>query len=531
MKIRNPIIPGFNPDPSIVRVGDDFYIANSSFSYFPGIPVYHSRDLVSWELSGYAFSRTSQLTLTPDRISGGLYAPTLRWHDGLFYVIVANVTAGQTCIVTAEDPAGEWSAPRCLPMLFDPDLFWDDDGRCYVAYAAFGGEDRICVRELDTGSWQLIGEEHRLWDGAMVKAWCPEGPHIIRKDGWYYLLISEGGTEHNHAVTVARSRALFGPYEGDPANPILTHRHLANSNPICNVGHADLVELKDGSWYAVFLGSRIYGGYHKNMGRETFIAPVIWEDGWPKIAADTGRCEFEYPAPELPEFIARRQPDTDDFDSGSLAGCWNFIGTPANEVYRIANSRLYLRAIAEPIRPTGIKKRTGGFGKRNDVAPRALAFVGRRHTDISFAAECRAEFAPADTETCGMAIIQEGYNGLRVELAKEENRLIARAVKYHATPMTAGFEPEYDVGEDILGSCEIEGSAAVLGIEAQGQSFTLYAGSGEALSVLASGIDGSFMGSETAGGFVGAYIGMFCSGNGRDSECEAAFDSFTYKGK
>jgi len=532
MVIRNPIIPGFNPDPSIVRVGDDYYIATSSFSYFPGIPVYHSRDLVSWELSGYAFNRPSQLPLTPDRISGGLYAPTLRWHDGLFYVIVTNVTSGFTGIVTASDPAGEWSEAHFIPGLFDPDIFWDDDGRCYIAYAAFGGEKRIRIRELDTEKWELVGEEHELWDGALTGAHSPEAPHIYKKDGWYYLMIAEGGTEHFHAVTIARSRELFGPYEGNRANPILTHRHLSNSNPICNVGHADLVELPDGSWYAVFLGSRIYGGYHKNLGRETFIAPVIWEDEWPKIAPDTGRCEFEYPAPALPAFDAKKPAGFDDFDSDTLAGQWNFIGTPVNDVYRIADSRLYLRAVAEPIRPTEIKKRRGGFMDRSKpVEARALAYVGRRQTDMSFTACCKVEFSPADGATCGIAVIQERYNGLRIEIADEDGVRVARAVKYHATPVTQGFDPEIDVGEDVLGRCALAEGSVTLEISADGQDFSFRVSDANGSTLLAEGVNGGFMGSETAGGFVGAYVGMFCSGNGRDVDAEAAFDSFDYTGR
>ena len=535
MVIRNPIIPGFNPDPSIVRVGDDFYIANSSFSYYPGLPVYHSRDLVSWELSGYAFSRPSQLTLTPDRISGGLFAPTIRWHDGLFYVIVVNVTTGFTYVVTAEHPSGEWSEPHILPAMFDPDIFWDDDGKCYIAYAASPTGDmhnHIMLRELDTEKWEMTGEAHDLWGGALVDAWCPEGPHIYKKDGWYYVLIAEGGTEHNHAVTIARSRNLFGPYEGNPANPILTHRHLGNSHPICNVGHADLVELCDGSWYMVFLGSRIYGGYHKNLGRETFIAPVIWEEDWPKVSPETGKCEWEYPAPNLPEFRVERPCDTDDFDGDTLAGQWNFLGTPVNDVYRLKDGKLCLKAIAEPIRPASIKKRERpSMGQPRAVEPRALAFVARRQTDMSFEARCAVEFAPVGAETCGIAVVQEAFNGLRVEIGLENGQRVARAVKYHATPKGTIFDAEIDAGEDVLGVCRLADGPVTLEITAEGQDFSFYAADKNGRTRLAAGVNGGFMGSETAGGFVGAYVGMFCSGNGIDSANEAAFDSFTYIGK
>ena len=525
MKIRNPIIPGFNPDPSIVRVGDDFYIATSSFSYYPGLPVYHSRDLVNWEFSSYVFSTPTALPLTPDHISGGLFAPTLRFHEGLFYVIVTNVTSGFTGIVTAENPEGTWSEPHFIEHLFDPDIFWDADGKCYVAYASFRGEKRICVRELDTEKWELVGEEHGLWDCALYGAASPEAPHIYHIGNWYYLMIAEGGTEHFHAVTIARSRELFGPYEGNPANPILTHRHLANSNPICNVGHADLVQIQDGSWYAVFLGSRIYGGYHKNLGRETFIAPVIWEDEWPKIAPETGKCEFEYDAPELPAFEARKVAATDDFDGEKLTHPWNFLGTPVNDVYRLEGGKLYLKAVADPIRPTEIKKRKRmAFGQPAPVESRALAYVARRQEHMSFTASCPVEFEPKDTETAGMAIVQNNFNGLRIEIGLEDGKKVARAMKYFATPQGIGFDVEIATGEEVLGKAEVEKGSVKLEISAQGQDFSFFVNG----KCIASGVNGGFMGSETAGGFVGAYVGMFCSGNGKESGVEAAFDSFTY---
>ena len=532
MTIRNPIIPGYNPDPSVVRVGDDIYVMNSSFCMYPGLPVYHSRDLMHWELKGYAFNRPSQLPLTPERLTGGLFAPTIRWHDGLFYAIVVNMSIGRTCIVTCDRVDGDWSEPHFLPAMFDPDIFWDDDGKCYVTYAAHGENFRntIVTRELDTEKWEMKGEARYLWTSALVDAHAPEGPHLYKKDGWYYLLIAEGGTEHNHAVTIARSRSLFGPYEGNPANPILTHRHLSNSFPICNVGHADLVELGDGSWYMVFLGSRIYGGYHKLMGRETFIAPVIWEDGWPKVSPETGKCEWEYPAPNLPEHPLPKLPATDDFDGDTLGLVWNFIGTPVNDVYRLKDGRLYLKAVAAPIcgaqaegdRPTLDEKR---------IDPHTIAFVSRRQTDIDFIARCRVDFTPENAETAGIVIVQEAYNGLRVELALENGRRVVRAVKYRATPVAPGFNPKREIEKSVLGSAYVPDGTVTLEMEARGLDFSFSVETADGRALLATGVNAGFMGSETAGGCVGAMVGMFCSGNGTDSANEAAFDSFTYIGK
>lgn len=533
MMMRNPIIPGYDPDPSVVRVGEDVYVCNSSFNMYPGLPIYRSRDLCNWELKGYAFNRPSQLPLTCDRLTGGLFAPTIRYHDGLFYAIVVNMSIGQTCIVTAKEVDGEWSEPHLLPSMFDPDIFWDDDGKCYITYAAHGENFRNTIEtvELDTEKWELAGEPKYLWTSALVDAHAPEGPHMYKISGWYYLLIAEGGTEHNHAVTIARSRNIFGPYEGNPANPILTHRHLTSSYPICNVGHADMVEMPDGKWYMVFLGSRIYGGYHKIMGRETFMAPVIWEDGWPKVSPETGRCEWEYPV-EYPEYPVSLKSGRDDFDGEKLDLEWNFIGTPVNDVYRLEGGRLYLKCVAEAIRPTEIKAGVGGpTHEKKEIQPRTKAFISRRQRDIDFEALCEVEFCPEKGETAGIAIVQEAYNDLRVEIANEDGRKVVRAVKYSSVPVTPGFNPERKVEETVLGKADAPCGKIVIGMEAKGVMFDLFAEMDGKRVVLAEGVDGGFMGSETSGGCVGSMVGMFASGNGADSANEAAFDSFTYNGK
>ncbi len=526
--LKNPIIPGFNPDPSVVRVGEDYYLATSSFSYFPGIPIYHSRDMANWEHIGYAFNRPDELPLSPGYISGGLYAPTLRYHDGLFYVIVVNMSRFETYIVTASDPAGEWSAPHKLPILFDPDLFWDDDGKCYITYAAMRatvlGEPHIFTRELDLNSWELVGEEHGLWTSALYDASSPEAPHLYKKDGWYYLLIAEGGTEHYHAVTIARSRELFGPYEGYRGNPILTHRHLSNLHPICNVGHADLVELHTGEWYAVFLGSRIYGGYHKNMGRETFAAPVIWEDEWPVISPDTGKCEFEYPNP-LPEQPFAVAPSRDEFDGDALGLEYNFLGSPSSDVCKLENSRLTINAIGD-IRSRGEGVRS--LDPRREFEAYALGFVGRRQQHMSFDATAKIEFEPAETSYAGLAIVQNNFAGMSIELAKKDGKTVLRAVKNAAWQVGEIIDMRIEFATEVLAEVEWPHSSAVIAIRADGQSHSFWCGEDESsLKPLYEGFFGGYIGSETSGGFVGAYIGMFCSGKGNS----ASFDWFEYLGK
>lgn len=290
--VHNPILPGFYPDPSICAVGRDFYLVNSTFAYFPGVPIFHSRDLAHWRQIGNVLTRPSQLPLDGCRHSRGIYAPTLRYHDGTFYLITTNISGGGNFIVTARDPAGPWSEPYWLGDAapgIDPSLLFDDDGRCYYVGnrpnpdgERYGGDWEIWAQELDLNTMRLTGESHALWKGALRDVIWPEGPHLYKKDGMYYLMIAEGGTGPNHSVSVARSEHVFGPYVGNPNNPILTHRHLGAQYPVTCVGHGDLAADAEGNWYMVMLGMRPCGG-HTIMGRETFLARVEWQNGWPVV--------------------------------------------------------------------------------------------------------------------------------------------------------------------------------------------------------------------------------------------------------
>ncbi|WP_410569358.1 family 43 glycosylhydrolase [Amycolatopsis sp. cmx-4-61] len=282
-----PIVPGFHPDPSICRVGDTYYLANSSFEYVPGVPIRRSTDLVSWELVGHALTRPSQLPPSEGAANTGVFAPTLRHHDGRFHLVTTDIPRPGHLIVTAEDPAGPWSDPVRVPGTdgIDPDLCWDDAGVCHLTWTSFDPErPGITSVPVDPATGAVLAEPRLLWNGTGLAA--PEGPHLYRVDGWWYLLLAEGGTERGHAVTVARARTLDGPYEPAPSNPVLTHR--STTHPVQNTGHADLVERPDGSWAMVYLGVRPRGKtpqFHVN-GRETFLAGVDWVDGWPVVAED-----------------------------------------------------------------------------------------------------------------------------------------------------------------------------------------------------------------------------------------------------
>ena len=322
---RNPILPGFYPDPSICRVGEDYYLINSTFEYFPGLPIFHSRDLVHWRQIGHVLTRPSQLNLDGIRPSGGLYAPTLRCHQGTFYVINTMIDGKAergNFIVTAPDITGPWSDPHWIDDApgIDPSLLFDDDGRAWYVgnrHAPLAGHPDHCeiwLQELDLQTFQLLGEKIVLWDGALKMANWAEGPHIYKINGLYYLMIAEGGTAHEHSVTIARSAQITGPYEPNLRNPILTHRHLGLNFPIVGTGHADLVETQAGEWWLVCLAMRPYDGYFYNLGRETFLTPVQWEDGWPVVNPGVGHVELESPAPNLPEHPWPGLPACDSFE-------------------------------------------------------------------------------------------------------------------------------------------------------------------------------------------------------------------------
>ena len=337
LNASNPVLPGFHPDPSVCRVdepdGTWYYVVNSTFEYLPGLPVHRSRDLTNWELAGHAI--TDQLDYTDASDSAGLYAPTIR-HDGVRFLVTcthlaAPGRAGGNFVVTAEKAAGPWSQPVWWPESegIDPSLLLDDDGRIW-AHGTRGAhapqweyQGEVWVREVDPTTLELMGPETTIWTGAQIGAEWVEGPHLYRLGSYVYLVAAEGGTYRHHAVTVARAPSPTGPFEGCPDNPVLTHRTLGAQSAVVNVGHADLVEAPDGSWWALTLASRLSDGVDL-LGRETFLLPVTWEDDWPVLAPGTGTLVPEPggpagasrhghhaatdPAPE--EWIAVRRPPT-----------------------------------------------------------------------------------------------------------------------------------------------------------------------------------------------------------------------------
>ncbi len=346
---RNPVLSGVFPDPSVVRVGEWFYLVNSSFEMFPGVPIHRSRDLVHWESLGYVLTRDSQLPLAAAGPSGGIFAPTIRHHAGTYYMITTNVSHGGTFFVTAKDPAGPWSEPSWItgPGGIDPSLFFDDDGKVYLT--STGSAPGIYQAQIDVTSGKQLTPPRVVWKGTGGR--YPEGPHLYKIAGRYYLMISEGGTEYGHMVTISRAASPWGPFEACPRNPILTHRDTPLSQPIQATGHADLVEDAEGNWWMVFLGIRPQGGYYwHHLGRETFLAPVRWDaQGWP-VVNEGKPIALDMHVRGLPEQAAPAVPARDDFDS-PLGTAWNFLRNPVRASYSTAERRgwLTLHGTAVPL--------------------------------------------------------------------------------------------------------------------------------------------------------------------------------------
>lgn len=533
-KLKNPIIPGFYPDPSICRVGEDFYLACSSFELCPGVPVFHSKDLAHWEQISYAVTPENGFHVEKNCGNGGVMAPTLRYNNGMFYIINANFSDGGNYIVTAKNPAGPWSKPHWLTDVpgIDASIFFDNDGQAYIMGTGEVWDNGSGVKEhgiwlasYDIENFRLTGEPVTIFNSALRVGSSPEAPHLYHIGEYYYLIIAEGGTEHHHAVMVARSKQLFGFYEGNPANPVMTHRHMGYKCPITNVGHADLIELPDGSWYAVMLASRLIDGACKNLGRETFICPVVWERDWPLFSPESGKIEWEYDAPEsLPWIEYPPVKDREGFDNGRLDLCWSFWGTPYEKFYRIHDSKLELKclpqALAEELQQMGFNAE-----KKKD---RFVSFIARRQLELDTTVTCRMSFMPEGRESAGIGVVQAMNHQYHLERTIQDGQQVVRLVM-----VTAEFElPPYIPGFTSKTKREVIAQAAwdmpeiVLQIQMKHEKFTVkYGGSEESLTELCVA-DGKKINPEIVGCMVGSMIGMYATGNGTNSENYAEFDWF-----
>lgn len=471
----NPILPGTYPDPSIVVDGDTCWLVTSTFEYFPGLPIFRSDDLTSWTQVGHAIDRFDQVDLSMAKSSKGLFAPTLRKNGDIWYLIctlVGGDDSSANFILTATDPAGPWSQPVWLESApgIDPSLFFDADGRIWytgtylVEDGDWPGQTAVWLQEIDRSTLQLMGERHVIWNGALLGAVWAEGPHIYKKDDWYYLLASEGGTEFNHALSVARSRSVAGPYIGSPANPVITHRHLGHDYPVTNVGHADLFVTADGTWGAVLLASRPYGGYFANLGRETFVVDVVWEDDWPVFAPGVGVVsatpQESTAGPVMPEELQ-----------------WTQAGSAVDGFWRVdvAGRTVSIDSPASSVSPGGRSPFVG---------------VRQRHRNFSFGAtiESRSSAAIRVRQSDDVWMAAELHDGL----------LTVRTSDGELTEVATHPAAEEAISIDVT---------------ADGQEYSFGVTSAEGRTSIAT-VNGSFLSSQAAGGFVGVWVGFTSTDSG-----------------
>jgi len=496
---QNPVIPGFHPDPSICKAGDRFYLVTSSFEYFPGVPVFQSKDLVNWKQIGHCLTRRSQLDLEKCGVSGGIYAPTIRYHDGIFYLVTTNVSGRGNFIVHTEDPAGEWSEPVWLRQGgIDPSLYFEG-GKCYLTS---NPDNFIYLCEINPLTGEQLSASKAIWGGTGGR--YPEAPHIYKKDGWYYLLISEGGTEYGHKVTIARSKHIDGPYESNPANPILTHMNAnAQSNPIQGTGHADLIQANDGSWWMVFLAFLPQSGLHHLLGRETFLAPVRWDkNSWPVVNGN-GTIDLNMDVPILPLHPFTKAAYDTDFNESKLGFEWNYLRNPQSENYSLNARKGYLRLKATQVSLDDIDSPT---------------FAGRRQEHINFTATVLMDLFDAQKEDeSGITVFMnnESHYDLFIKQGAGKKRVLV--LRYRLAALT-----------HIAGEVAIPEGKIYLQVRGDKDYYSFaYSTDGKKFDALDK-MDVRYISSETAGGFTGIYLGLFAVSAGGPSEAYADFDQFVY---
>lgn len=505
-----PVLPGFHPDPSVCRVGDDFYLVTSTFEYFPGLPVHHSRDLANWRLIGHVLDRPSQLDLDDVGSSGGLYAPTIRWHRGVFYVVCTLVGSaegrpGGNFVVTATDPAGPWSEPVWLgeSESFDPSLLFtvdsfDNDEAWFCAArpnpaSTVSGGTEIWVQAFDVPTLSLVGPQTVIWHGAMVDAVWAEAPHLYRVPEGFLLVIAEGGTAFHHSVTCARADQVTGPYRNGPTNPVLTHRHLGERYPVVGVGHADLVDAADGTWWAVALAMRTHwmdDGYHYPMGRETFLAEVQWEDGWPVVNPGIGSLREHQTglagavrAPDQTRQSALSvqpgQSGRDDFDRDSLGPEWSFVRTPREPIISLTERPGWLALYPQP---TSIE----------DVG--CPAFICRPQDSWDFTASGLLDFTPrTELDVAGIVLRQNENFSLQLLVSLDRaGRRVARAVRRFAGV------------DEVVAVLPVADEPLLLSVTGDGLEYHFAVG-----DVPLAKIDGRGLSSSLAGGFTGTMLGPY----------------------
>jgi alpha-N-arabinofuranosidase len=522
----NPILKGFYPDPSIVSVAADYYLINSTFSYFPGIPVMHSKDLKNWKQIGNVIDRPSQLDFMGERMTRGLFAPAISYYKGVFYVTCTDIDHDGNFVVTATNPAGPWSDPVKIPQVrgIDPSLYFDSaTDKSYIIYNSdapdnkplYSGHRTIRMYEFDYKNLKVTGDEKILVNGGVDISTKPvwiEGPHIIQKFGWYYLYAAEGGTSVNHSQVVLRSKDVWGPYVPYEKNPILTQRDLPEDrpDPITSAGHADLVEGPNGQWYAVFLAVRPYEGDYYNTGRETFLAPVTWKDEWPIINPNDKLIPYTF-TENIKEVKQK----------GALPQSGNFDYTLTFDK-KLDPSLLFLRTRDESSYSLSKQK-----GLSLKLKPETImemgnpSFIGKRQQHLYSTADVSMTLdATSENEKAGLVIFQD-----------EKHFYYLCRSKVGTQHMIQLFKSTETSTMELLAQTPITAKSVKLRIQSEGDKYSFhYSIKGNKFDVLKSDVEGKFLSTKTAGGFIGCIYGMYATSSGKPSENTASFKFLRYAG-
>lgn len=505
----NPILSGFYPDPSICRKGDDYFLVCSSFSYYPGIPIFHSRDLVNWNQIGHVLNRPSQLKLDGIRLSGGIYAPAIEYNEynDTFYLITTCVDGIGNFIVKTDDPfSNNWSEPITLPKVggIDPSLFFDDDGKAYIVHndapegtPEWEGHRAIWIHDFDTETDSTFGDRKVILDGGVDRSTKPvwiEGPHIYKINGRYYLMAAEGGTSINHSEVILSADNVKGPYTPNRNNPILTQRGLPEPRHdiVTSVGHADLIETADGDWYAIFLGCRPYENNHYNTGRETFLLPVRWENNYPVILDKDmvvpTVVRKENLKPNAVNYLTGNFTWRDDFEKEVLNNEWVFIRTPKDDWWNMNEGKLVLNPIEKSI-----------YEIDNP------AFIGRRQQHLIFEAETELSFNPAaENAVAGLVCYQnEAHNFVLGKTTEGGQSLIILNRSEKDTERIAQLViPDKNVDTPVK-----------LKVKGDNDKYSFYVSfnGGNDWETVKEDVDAKNLSTETAGGFTGVILGMYAS--------------------
>jgi len=527
IELVNPILTGFYPDPSIVKVGPDYYLVNSTFSYFPGIPVMHSRDLKNWKQVGNVISRPSQMNFLGDRMTRGLFAPAIEYHNGTYYVTCTLIDHKGNFVVTAKNPAGPWSDPTFLPEVrgIDPSLYFEGD-KAYVIYNSdppdnkplYDGHRSIKIIELNPQTLQTVGEAKIVVNGGVDLSKKPvwiEGPHLMKRNDWYYLYAAEGGTSVNHTEVVFRSKAPLGPFVPYEKNPILSQRELPKDrkDPITSAGHAQFVEGPDGKTYAIFLAVRPYEGNYYNTGRETFIVPVEWKDEWPMMNPGPNGVQYSYKAnfPEVKQPGARPQSGNFGYTltfEKQLDPALLFLRTVDSSSFSLGKAKgLTLKLKPETAAETGNP-----------------AFIGKRQQHMYCTTETELSFVPKSAnEKAGLAIFQDEKHFYYLCKSVENGKPLLQLYK----STTDAKQPE------LLAQAPLKSATASvqLRIQAQGASYNFsFSENGKAWNMLKDKVDGKFVSTQVAGGFIGCLFGMYATSSGQPTTNTASFKYLKYAG-